>query len=183
MCHPQLDHRSAARAFVALTAATVVAVAALLFVPTISHWYTRGTSAENVQNLDGRTKVWKELVAAPRSTFEEWFGIGLTNKGFDGLPIDNSWYAAYQDEGLLGVALCAAVLLSLLLLATTRPRGPSVAVAVFLIVYCAVASWTETGLADASPYILDLTVAAALLASTSEVSTMGVGVARASESP
>ena len=38
------------------------------------------------------------------------------------------------------------------------------AVAVFLVVYCTIASFTETGLGDASPYVLDLAVAASLLA-------------------
>jgi hypothetical protein len=38
-------------------------------------------------------------------------------------------------------------------------------VALFLIVYCLIASVTETGLSNASPYVLDLAVAAALLAS------------------
>jgi hypothetical protein len=73
--------------------------------------------------------------------------------------------ATYQDEGLIGVALCAAILLSLLLYALTRRAGPSLAVAVFIIVYCLIASSTETGLGDVSPYLLDLTVAASLLAS------------------
>jgi len=50
------------------------------------------------------------------------------------------------------------------MLAATRPRGPCLAVAIFLIVYCMVASWTEVGLGDVSPYVLDLAVAASLLA-------------------
>ena len=33
----------------------------------------------------------------------------------------------------------------------------------FLIVYCIVASYTEVGLGDASPYLLNLAVAASLL--------------------
>jgi hypothetical protein len=108
--------------------------------------------------------VWNDLVVAPRSRFTELFGMGLTNKSFGGLPIDNSWLASYQDQGLFGVAICAALLVSLLMLAATRPRGPCVAVAIFLIVYSAIASLTETGLGAVSPYLLDLAVAAALLA-------------------
>lgn len=142
----------------------VAVLAVTLFVPAISHWYSRGSTSQNVHQLNGRTKVWNALVAEPRSTFVELFGIGLTNKSFNGLPIDNSWYSTYQDEGLFGVAICVAIFLSLLLLAATRPRGPALAVAIFLIAYCIVASWTETGLGDVSPYILDLTVAAALIA-------------------
>ena len=35
--------------------------------------------------------------------------------------------------------------------------------ALFLIIYCLFASFTETGMGEASPYLLDLTVAASLL--------------------
>jgi len=35
----------------------------------------------------------------------------------------------------------------------------------FLIVYCVIASYTEAGLGDASPYLLNLTIAAVLLTS------------------
>ena len=49
----------------------------------------------------------------------------------------------------------------------TNCRGFSVlAVAMFIIVYCAIASTTETGLGDVSPYLLDLTIAASLLTSS-----------------
>ena len=46
----------------------------------------------------------------------------------------------------------------------THRRGLRRAVALFLITYCLVASITETGLGDASPYLLELVVAASLLA-------------------
>lgn len=147
-----------------IVALVVAAVGALLFTGVLSTWFNRGETAQEVGNFNGRKQVWTALVKAPRSELEEVIGKGLTNKSFDGLAIDNSWYATYQDEGLVGIVLCAAILLTLLMLATTRPRGPSLAVAVFIIVYCAIAATTETGLGDASPYILDLTVAAALLA-------------------
>jgi hypothetical protein len=55
-------------------------------------------------------------------------------------------------------------LLSLLLIAAFRPRGPTRALALFLLVYCLIASFTETGLGQASTYMLDLTIAASLLA-------------------
>jgi len=149
-------------------AAAVVLLAAVLaatvLAPAVRTWYTRGQSAELVGQLNGRKGVWDELMRAPRSRLSQTFGIGLTNKSFNGLPIDNSWLATYQDQGLFGVGICAAIIIFLLLFATTRPRGPNVAVAVFLVVYCTIASFTETGLGDASPYVLDLAVAASLLA-------------------
>ncbi|MDQ4033263.1 MAG: O-antigen ligase domain-containing protein, partial [Actinomycetota bacterium] len=45
----------------------------------------------------------------------------------------------------------------------TRPPSPARACAVFLIVYCLIASYTQVGLGDASGYLLHLVVAAALL--------------------
>jgi ABC-type multidrug transport system fused ATPase/permease subunit len=142
----------------------VLVLAGTVFAPQVSKWFHRGESAQQVSGLNGRTQVWHDLIHQPRSRFNEIFGIGLTNKSFNGLSIDNSWLATYQDQGLVGVVLCAAVLITLLMLAATRPRGPCLAVAIFLIVYCMVASWTEVGLGDVSPYVLDLAVAASLLA-------------------
>ena len=142
----------------------VLVLAGTVFAPQVSSWFHRGESAQQVGGLNGRTQVWHDLIHEPRSRFNEIFGIGLTNKSFTGLSIDNSWLATFQDQGLFGVVICAAVLISLLMLAATRPRGPCLAVAIFLIVYCMVASWTEVGLGDVSPYVLDLAVAASLLA-------------------
>jgi O-antigen ligase len=149
----------------ALVVAVLVGVlGATVLAPAVRTWFARGESSEIVGQLNGRRTVWDQLLNEPRSRTTQIFGVGLTNKSFGGLAIDNSWLATYQDQGLLGDALCAAILLSLLLLAATRPRSPGVAVAVFLVVYCAIASFTETGLGDVSPYILDLAVAASLLA-------------------
>ena len=128
----------------------------------VVHAWAAARARGPVERPQGR--VGRSSCSSPRSRLAQTFGIGLTNKSFDGLPIDNSWLATYQDQGLFGVAICAAIIISLLLLATTRPRGPSTAIAVFLVVYCTVASFTETGLGDASPYVLDLAVAASLLA-------------------
>ena len=68
-----------------------------------------------------------------------------------------------MDQGWFGVVLQAAMLLLLLAMVATHVRGPRRAVALFLVVYGVIASVTETGLGDASPYLLDLVVAAALL--------------------
>jgi len=43
------------------------------------------------------------------------------------------------------------------------PQGPRRALALFLVAYCVVASFTETGLSEASPYLLELTLAATLV--------------------
>jgi hypothetical protein len=98
-----------------------------------------------------------------RPTLNLLFGSGLSNKSFNGVAIDSSWVATYLDLGWAGVALGAGFLLALLALAFSRPRGPRRAIALFLITYCMVSSLTETGLGDASPFLLDLVVAGSLL--------------------
>lgn len=147
---------------------TAVAVAtaflvSLAFASPLTTWLMRGQSEQEALALTGRTDVWSEVFEAPRPALNDLFGSGVSDKSFNGLPIDSSWVSTYYDQGWFGVAIQGVVLLSLLLMAAARPRGPRRAVALFLIVYCTVASLTETGLLTPSPYLLDLTVAAALL--------------------
>lgn len=139
--------------------------AVLLFAPQIVTWLARGQSAEDATQLTGRTKVWSDVFATPRPTLEQFFGSGLSNKSFQGLAVDSNWVATYLDQGWFGMVVAAGILVLLLLMAVTHVRGPRRAIALFLIVYCIVASVTETGLGDASPYLLDLVVAASLLVS------------------
>ncbi|MFG2682049.1 O-antigen ligase domain-containing protein [Streptomyces sp. NPDC048392] len=140
------------------------AVAAVVFASALQAWFLRGQSEENFSNLTGRAKVWDALLAAPRTPGEKVFGMGLGDKSFDGLPIDNSWLAVYHEQGLTGVVLVAAVIVVLGGVALLRPPSLARACAIFLISYCALASYTEAGLGDASPYLLHLAVAASLLA-------------------
>ncbi|NSC25100.1 O-antigen ligase domain-containing protein [Streptomyces albus subsp. chlorinus] len=154
---------AAARRFFAW-AALVAAVAAVGFASALRAWFLRGQSQEHLTSLTGRAKVWDALLAAPRTTSEKVFGVGLGDKSFGGLPIDNSWLAVYHEQGWSGVALVAAVFLVLGGVALLRPPSLPRACAIFLISYCAIASYTEAGLGDASPYLLHLAVAASLLA-------------------
>jgi hypothetical protein len=137
----------------------------IVFSPLIVSWLARGQSEEDLTQLTGRTKVWAAIAQQKLTWMQELFGTGLGNKSFDGLPIDSNWVATRLELGRLGVAIVVAILLVLLLTAVTRPAGPRRAIALFLIVYCVTASFTETGLGDASPYLLELAVAASLLAS------------------
>ncbi|CAM5532215.1 MULTISPECIES: O-antigen ligase domain-containing protein [Streptomyces] len=139
-------------------------VAAVGFASALQAWFLRGQSKENFSSLTGRAKVWDALLAAPRTTGERFFGVGLGDKSFGGLPIDNSWLAVYNEQGLIGVCLVAAVLLVLGGVALLRPPSLPRACAIFLISYVAISSYTEAGLGDASPYLLHLALAASLLA-------------------
>ncbi|WP_328841495.1 O-antigen ligase domain-containing protein [Streptomyces europaeiscabiei] len=158
---------AAARRFFAW-AVLCAAVAAVGFGSALQAWFLRGQSQENFTSLTGRAKVWEALLAAPRTTSEYLFGAGLGDKSFGGLPIDNSWLAVYHEQGVTGVALVAAIIIVLGGVALLRPPSLSRACALFLISYCAIASYTEAGLGDASPYLLHLAVAASLLAAPAE---------------
>jgi hypothetical protein len=158
---------AAARRFF-VWAVLCAAVAAVGFASALQAWFLRGQSQENFSSLTGRAKVWEALLAAPRTTSEYLFGAGLGDKSFNGLPIDDSWLAVYQEQGMTGVVLVAAVVVVLGGVALLRPPSLSRACAVFLISYCAIASYTEAGLGDASPYLLHLAVAASLLATPAE---------------
>ena len=147
-------------ALVGVLAVTV----ATLFAPLILNWLWRGQTMEDAAQLTGRTKVWTALVGHQRPRMEELFGSGLSNQTFSGLSIDNSWLAIYFDQGWFGVCIDVAVLLILIVLAVAHRRGIRRAVALFLVTYCLVASITETGVGGASPYTLDLVVAASMLA-------------------
>jgi hypothetical protein len=141
----------------------IAALVALSFAPFLSSWFARGQSGEQITALTGRTMTWSAELAAPRTEVNTLFGYGMSNDSFSGLPIDSSWLSTYLDQGLVGDVIDGSVLLLLLLVACFSPRGPRRAVALFLVVYCLIASFTETGLGDASPYLLDLTVAMSLL--------------------
>lgn len=145
------------------TALLVGVGGSVLFAPQLVRWLSRGQSAEDAAQLTGRTKVWTSISQMSRPLVRDVFGDGLSNKSFDGLPVDSGWVATFVDLGWLGIALQTTFLLALLLMVVTHVRGPRRALALFLISYCVVASITETGLGDASPYLLDLAVAASLL--------------------
>lgn len=145
-------------------AVLVGAVAAVGFAGALQTWFLRGQTKENFSSLTGRAKVWDALLAAPRTTSEQLLGVGLGDKSFGGLPIDNSWLAVYNEQGLIGVGLVAVIIVVLGGVALLRPPSLQRACAIFLISYCAIASYTEAGLGDASPYLLHLALAASLLA-------------------
>lgn len=136
---------------------------ALSLAPFLTGWFTRGQSGTELDALTGRTATWSAVIAEPRTEINTLFGYGMSNDSFEGLPIDSSWLSTYLDQGLVGDVIDGSVLILLVAIALLSPPGPRRAVALFLVVYCALASVTETGLGEASPYLLDLTVAMAVL--------------------
>ena len=148
------------------------AVAVMTFSAALTTWLERGQSTQGLDNLTGRTEVWGPLLTFPRDKFQEIFGFGLSNASFNGFPIDSNWMSSYEQLGLFGVAICVIILIFLLMTAYFQPRGVRRALALFLITYCLVASFTEDGFTDVSPYLLDITLAASLLVPPLEGSSL-----------
>jgi hypothetical protein len=140
-----------------------VAIAVLTSSAAITSWLARGQNTTELFGLSGRTNFWGPLLAFPRDKFQEIFGFGLSNDTFGGLPIDSNWFDSYLNQGLFGVIVCAIILFFLYMAAGFSPRGIQRALALFLTTYCLIASFTEIGFTSASPYMLDVAVAASLL--------------------
>jgi hypothetical protein len=147
-------------------AAAVLAIAIITLSGAVSIWLTRGEGTQQLLSLTGRTQKWGPLLAFPRDKFQEIFGFGLSNSSFNGLPVDNNWLSSYQQLGLFGVVVCGALLFFLLVTAYFQSSGVRRALALFLITFCLVSSFTEDGYTDVSIYLLDLTLAASLLVSS-----------------
>ena len=147
--------------FAAGAAAVSIVVIALSEV--VITWLARGENAQGLTTLTGRTNFWGLVLATPRTRFQQFFGFGLSDASINGHPIDSNWLAAYMQEGIFGVVVCAAILVWLLVTAFFQPRGVRRALALFLVTYCMMASFTEDSFTNVSTYLLHLTVAASLL--------------------
>lgn len=84
---------SRVRKFFAYVGAAV-SLGVTVFSGVLTTWLARGQNASDLSKLTGRTIVWNEVLNAPRDRFQVIFGYGLSNKGFNGLPIDSNWMAA-----------------------------------------------------------------------------------------
>jgi hypothetical protein len=155
--HARVRRASATVGFVAVLAATFLG-------PVLVKWALRGQTTQEAGQLTGRTKVWTEVFRMKRPPLEQFFGSGPSNESFNGLPIDSNWVATYFDSGWFGLSIEVMCLLVVILLAVTHPPGAKRSVALFLVTYILIASFTETGLGSASPYALELVLAASLLA-------------------
>jgi O-antigen ligase len=127
-------------------------------------WFQRGQNQSQFSTLTGRTEAWKRVYDFPRDGYTRAFGVGLHDKSINGLPIDSGYLALYHEEGVVGLLVIGVVYAVLILQIMLRPPGTARAIALFLLVYCAVASYSETGIGDMSVYVLTLLLAGSLVA-------------------
>lgn len=147
--------------FVAVSAVAFIGVLTVSSV--VTTWWARGEASYELYSLTGRSRIWAGLLNIPRNQFQMLLGSGLSGQGYLGAPIDNSWLVAYNEQGLISVTICAAMLLSLFVTACFRARGVRRALALFLVTYCSVTSYTESGISAPSTILLYLALAASLL--------------------
>ena len=145
------------------TAAVITAVAVVVAASAITSWLARGEGTAGLVTLTGRTNFWAAVLNTPRTPFQEIFGFGISNASVNGLPIDSNWLSAYMQEGILGVVICALMLLVLFAAILLKTSGLARALALFLVTYVLLASFTEDAFSDVSTYLLHLTVAASLI--------------------
>lgn len=146
-----------------VAAGVIVSIGAMTAAGVVTTWLARGQNQAGLTSLTGRTDYWHLVLVAPRTGFQEIFGFGLSNGSIDGLPVDSNWLTAYLEQGLIGVIVCALVVLFLLVAAFFQPSGTNRALALFLITYCLIASFTQVGFAQPTTYLLELVLAASLM--------------------
>ena len=139
-------------------------VGATLFAPQLVGWLARGQSAERGGGADRPHRRLGRHRRDPAAAAGADLRVRAVEQVVRRAGRRQQLAGDLRRPGLVRCPRRGELVLLLLLAAATHVRGPRRALALFLIVYCIVASITETGLGDASPYLLDLAVAASLLA-------------------
>lgn len=122
----------------------------------------RDQSAANVATLSNRTIAWQAALAPKSSTWQEWFGAGLSLKRID-VPgqywkqqiLDSSWISALVQGGLLGLGVCILWLIYSLATFLDSPIHLR-ALQLAIVVYLALRGVLESGLFDANTSFLAL---------------------------
>ena len=152
-----------------------VAVAGVPLAPLAVNWLARGQNVNQLASLTGRTQFWADVFSEQRNLTQRILGDGISNGSINpppsanvptvqgGRPIDDSWVLDYQDQGIIGDVLTGLMFVLLLSRAAFTRSGPRRALALFLVMYCLIASFTEDGAGIASQYAMDLSIAASLL--------------------
>ncbi|GAA2737167.1 hypothetical protein GCM10009867_23310 [Pedococcus aerophilus] len=142
-------------AFLALVAAVPAVAYAVLATSAVTDMLLRGGS-QNVTTLSSRTIAWQAALTMDTSTYQRWFGGGLTMKH---IPVggqywqtqllDSSWVSGLVQTGILGLAVIGLWVLTTTVAALRTPR-PWRPLWLGLLVFIVFRSLLESGLFDAS---------------------------------
>jgi hypothetical protein len=157
-----LQRRSARRLLMILACAG--GVIWLVAASAIVSWFARGQTHAELGGFSGRRTVWIAMLEERPTGLTEWLGTGLGDKRYKGKAIDGGWLAAYWQQGVVGVALSALLLLVVAWQAMWSRHSLLRAVTLFLIVFVAVSASSETGISDISTYFLSVMLAGQLAA-------------------
>lgn len=141
--------------FLSLVMATPVVAYAVLGTEAVTGMLLRGGD-QNVTTLSSRTIAWEAALTMDMSTYQRWFGGGLTLKHipvagqyWETQLLDSSWISALVQTGVLGLALVGLWVLVVLVGAMRSPR-PWRPLWVAFTVFVTLRSLLESGLFDAS---------------------------------
>jgi hypothetical protein len=105
--------------------------------------------------LNSRTIAWQVVLQTPLESLQKWVGAGLSVKTvrvqgqyWNEQVLDSSWVSALAQTGLIGTAILAAVVVTVLVVNVRAGIGNALPVAV--LVFLLIRSFLETGLLDSS---------------------------------
>jgi hypothetical protein len=104
-----LQRRSARRLLMALTCLDTLIW--LVAASAIVSRFARGQTHAELGGFSGRRTIWIAMLKERPTGLTEWLGIGLGDKRYKGKAIDGGWLAVYGQQGVVGVAISALLLL------------------------------------------------------------------------
>ena len=145
--------------FVGLFALIPAAVYLLFATSTVSSVFERG-GQQNVTTLSSRTIAWDAALQFNTSAWQQWFGGGLAMKQISvsgqywtQQVLDSSWISALVQGGLLGLAL-VALWIATIIVASLRCERHWRPLWLGVMLFLVSRSFLESGLFDATPAFL-----------------------------
>ena len=136
----------------------IVAVPVLLVVAVHTTFFASILTREDSRydlTLNSRTIAWQVVLQTPFESLQKWVGAGLSVKTvhvqgqyWNEQVLDSSWVSALAQTGLVGTAILAAVVVTVLTVNVRAGFGNVLPVAV--LVFLLIRSFLETGLLDSS---------------------------------
>jgi hypothetical protein len=139
-----------------ITAAVICLIFAIIFTNAIHAFGSRGGSSENIESFGDRIVAWDTVLNTTRPPMQTLFGQGIatryipiTGHWWHQQVLDSSWFAAFVQAGLIGVAFLVAFTIYAATQALRNTR-PAKDLWLTLVVLVTVRSIFESGLLDTS---------------------------------
>jgi hypothetical protein len=139
-----------------ITGTIICLIFALTFTNALQHFSSRGQSSEHIDSFGDRMVAWDAVLNMNRPLMQTLFGQGIAMKF---VPIeghywhkqvlDSSWFSAFVQTGLIGVAITVAMVIYAATQALRNAR-PAKDLWLALVVLVVIRSILESGLLDTS---------------------------------